>query len=194
MTGLLGHLGLKQEENVYLGARGRNFYLFPGSGLFKKRPRWVVAAELVETSRLYARTVARIEPEWVEGLAGPLLRRSYAEPHWEKRSAQVTATERVTLYGLPIIAGRRVNYGPLDPALAREIFIRQALVAGEFHSKALFLQHNRQLLAELEELEIRARRDLMADEEALYRFYDERIAEGIYRSDGRRGSAVSLLR
>lgn len=180
LTGLLGHLGLKQEENVYLGARGRNFYLFPGSGLFRKRPRWVAAAELVETSRVYARTVARIEPEWVEGLAGPLLKRSYAEPHWEKRSAQVAATERVTLYGLPIVPGRRVNYGPLDPGLAREIFIRQALVAGEFHCQAPFFRHNRQLLAELEELEVRARRDLTADEEALYRFYAERIPEGIY--------------
>ena len=180
LTGLLGHLGLKQEENAYLGARGRNFYLFPGSGLFKKRPRWVAAAELVETARLYARTVARIEPEWVEGLAEHLLKRSYAEPHWEKRSAQVAAFERVTLYGLPIIANRRVNYGPLDPALAREVFIRHALVEGEFHCKAPFFQHNRQLLAELEELEIRARRDLTADEEALYRFYDARIPEGIY--------------
>ncbi|MFZ1324448.1 MAG: ATP-dependent RNA helicase HrpA, partial [Candidatus Contendobacter sp.] len=180
LTGLLGHLGLKQEENAYLGARGRNFYLYPGSGLFKKRPRWVAAAELVEATRLYARTVARIEPEWVEGLAEHLLKRSYAEPHWEKRSAQVAAIERVTLYGLPIIANRRVNYGPLDPALAREVFIRHALVEGEFHCKAAFFQHNRQLLAELEELEIRARRDLTADEEALYRFYDARIPEGIY--------------
>ncbi len=180
LTGLLGHLGLKQEENAYLGARGRNFYLFPGSGLFKKRPRWVVAAELVETTRLYARTVARIEPEWVEGLAGHLLKRSYAEPHWEKRAAQVAAFERVTLYGLPIIAKRRVNYGPLDPVSAREIFIRQALVGGEFQCQARFFQHNRQLLAELEELEIRARRDLAADEETLFRFYDERIPEGVY--------------
>ena len=180
LTGLLGHLGLKQEENAYLGARGRNFYLFPGSGLFKKRPRWVVSAELVETSRLYARTVARIEPEWVEGLAGHLLKRSYAEPHWEKRPAQVSALERVTLYGLPIIANRRVHYGPLDPALAREIFIRQALVEGEFQCRAPFFAHNRQLLAELAELEVRARRDLAADEEALYRFYAERIPEGIY--------------
>ncbi len=180
LTGLLGHLGLKQEEHAYLGARGRNFYLFPGSGLFKKRPRWVMAAEVVETSRLYARSVARIEPDWVESLAGPLLKRSYAEPHWEKRSAQVTALERVTLYGLPIIVGRRVNYGPLDPALSRQIFIRQALVQGEFHCKAPFFQHNRQLLEELAELETRARRDLVADEEALYRFYDERIPEGIY--------------
>jgi len=180
LTGLLGHIGLKQEENAYLGARGRNFYLFPGSGLFKKRPRWVAAAELVETSRLYARTVARIEPEWVESLAGHLLKRSYAEPHWEKRSAQVTALERVTLYGLPLISHRRVNYGPLDPALAREIFIRHALVAGDFHCKAPFFQHNRELLAELEELEVRARRDLAADEEALYQFYEARIPEGIY--------------
>ncbi|MCP5159506.1 MAG: ATP-dependent RNA helicase HrpA [Gammaproteobacteria bacterium] len=180
LTGLLGHLGLKQEEHAYLGARGRNFYLFPGSGLFKKRPRWVMAAELVETTRLYARTVARIEPAWVEDLAGPLLKRSYAEPHWEKRSAQVTATERVTLYGLPIVAARRVNYGALDPALAREIFIRQALVAGEFHCKAPFFQHNQQLLAELAELETRARRDLVADEETLYGFYDTQIPENIY--------------
>ncbi len=180
LTGLLGHLGFKQEDNAYLGARGRNFYLFPGSGLFKKRPRWVVAAELVETSRLYARTVARIEPEWVEGLAGHLLKRSYAEPHWEKRSAQVTATERVTLYGLPIIAQRRIHYGPLDPTLARELFIRQALVEGEFHCRAPFFARNRQLLAELEELEVRARRDLAADEETLYHFYAERIPEGIY--------------
>ena len=180
LTGLLGHLGLKQEEHAYLGARGRNFYLFPGSGLFKKRPRWVMAAEVVETSRLYARSVARIEPDWVEGLAGPLLKRSYAEPHWEKRRAQVAALERVTLYGLPIVVGRRVNYGPLDPGLSRQIFIRQALVQGEFHCKAPFFQHNRQLLEELAELETRARRDLVADEEALYRFYDARIPEGIY--------------
>ena len=180
LTGLLGHLGLKQEDNAYLGARGRLFYLFPGSGLFKKRPHWVTAAEVVETSRLYARTVARIEPEWVEGLAEHLLKRSYAEPHWEKRPAQVTAAERVTLYGLPIIANRRVHYGPLDPALARELFIRQALVAGEFHCNAPFFRHNRQLLAELEELEVRARRDLAADEETLYRFYAERIPEGVY--------------
>ncbi|MCB1771465.1 MAG: DUF3418 domain-containing protein, partial [Candidatus Competibacteraceae bacterium] len=137
-----------------------------------------------ETSRLYARTVAQIEPEWVENLAGPLLKRSYTEPHWEKRSAQVTATERVTLYGLPIVAGRRVNYGPLDPALARTLFIRQALVVGEFHCKAPFFQHNRQLLEELTELETRVRRDLTADEETLYRFYDERIPEGVYSGPG----------
>jgi ATP-dependent helicase HrpA len=180
LTGLLGHLGFKQEENIYLGARDRNFYLFPGSGLFKKRPRWVIAAELVETTRLYARTVAKIEPEWVEGLAGHLLKRSYAEPHWEKRAAQVAASERVTLYGLPIIAKRRVNYGPLDPALARQIFIRQALAQGDFDCKAQFFQHNRQLLEELAELETRARRNLTADEEGLYRFYEARIPEGIY--------------
>ena len=184
LTGLLGHLGLKQEEHAYLGAHGRHFFLFPGSGLFKKRPRWVMAAELVETTRLYARGVARIEPEWVEGLAGHLLKRSYAEPHWEKRSAQVAATERVTLYGLPIVAARRVNYGPLDPVLAREIFIRQALVAGEFHCRAPFFAHNRQLLAELAELETRARRDLAEDEEALYRFYDARLPAGIYSGPG----------
>ena len=180
LTGLLGHLGLKQEEQRYLGAHGRNFYLFPGSGLFKKRPRWVMATEMVETTRLYARTVASIETEWVEGLAGALLKRSYAEPHWEKRSAQVTAFERVTLYGLPIIAGRRVNYGALDAVLARQIFIREALVHGDFHCQAPFFKHNQQLLAELAELETRVRRDLVADEQALYDFYAAKIPEGIY--------------
>lgn len=181
LSGLLGHIGMKKlEEHAYLGARGHSFYLFPGSGLFKKRPRWVMAAELVETGRLYARSVAQIEVEWVESLAAPLLKRSYAEPHWEKRRAQVAALERVTLYGLPLVVGRRINYGPLDPDLSRQIFIRNALVQGEFRCTAPFFQHNQQLLAELAELETRMRRDLVADEEALYQFYDARIPSGIY--------------
>ncbi|PIE82871.1 MAG: ATP-dependent RNA helicase HrpA [Candidatus Contendobacter odensis] len=181
LTGLLGYLGLKRsQDQVYLGAHGRRVYLFPGSGLFRKRPRWVVAAEQVETSRLYARTVARIEPEWIEGLAGHLLKHHYSAPCWQKRHAQVAAVERVTLYGLPVVTNRRVNYGRLDPVVARELFIRYALVEGEFQCGAAFFRHNRQLLVELAELETRARRDLTADEEALYRFYDERIPEKIY--------------
>ena len=124
----------KQREHAYLGSARPEFLSVPRSGLFKKRPRWVMAAEVVETSRLFARTVAH-RAGMVERLAGPLLKHSHAEPHWEKRIAQVSATERVTLYGLPVVAGRRVNYGPFDPVLAREIFIRHALVEGEFHPR-----------------------------------------------------------
>lgn len=181
LAGLLGHLGLKQEDRSWLGARSRKFYLFPGSGLFRREPKWVMAAEVVETSRVYARTVAEIEPGWVESVAGHLLRRSYSDPHWEKRPAQVAAVERVTLYGLPIVAGRRINYGPIDPVTARELFIRQALVRQEFDCQAPFFQHNRALIAEVEELEAKARRrDVLVDEETLYRFYDERLPADIY--------------
>ncbi|HXH03389.1 MAG TPA: ATP-dependent RNA helicase HrpA [Candidatus Competibacteraceae bacterium] len=180
LTGLLGQIGLRQEDG-YLGARSRRFHLFPGSGLYRKQPKWLVAAELVETSRVYARNAARIEPEWIEPLAGHLVKRSYAEPHWEKRPAQVAALETVTLYGLPIVSGRKVNYGPIDPKRARELFIRHALVEGEFHCNAPFFRHNRGLLVEVEELESKTRRrDLQLDPEELYRFYDERIPEGIY--------------
>ena len=181
LTGLLGNLGIKQEDQSWLGARNRRFYIFPGSGLFKKGPKWLIAAELVETARLYARTVAKIDPDWIEPAARHLVRRSYSEPHWEKRVAQVAATERVTLYGLPIVVGRRVNYGPLDPVAAREIFIRHALVEQEFHCKAPFFQHNRELLLEMEELEAKARRrDIRVDEAVLYHFYEERVPAGIY--------------
>jgi ATP-dependent helicase HrpA len=185
LTGLLGHVGVKQEDQSWLGTRNRKFYIFPGSGLFKKGPQWLMAAELVETTRLYARTVAKIDPSWIEMLAGHLLRRSYSEPHWEKRSAQVAAFEQVTLYGLPIVAGRKVNYGPIDPVTAREIFIRHALVQQEFHCKAPFFIHNRRLLAEAEELEAKARRrDLLVTEEVLFDFYDQRLPAGIYSGPG----------
>ena len=185
LAGLLGHLGVKQEDPSWLGARNRRFYIFPGSGLFKKGPKWVMAAELVETTKLYARTVARIDPAWIEALAGHLLKRSYSEPHWEKRTAQVAATERVTLYGLPIVAGRKVNYGPIDPVLSRELFIRHALVQQEFHCQAPFFLHNRQLLAEAEELESKGRRrDLLVAEEVLFEFYDRRLPTGIYSGPG----------
>ncbi|TCO83169.1 ATP-dependent helicase HrpA [Plasticicumulans lactativorans] len=181
LTGLLGQVGLRQEDGAYLGARGRSFHVFPGSGLARKPPRWVMAAEIVETAKIYARTCARIEPEWIEPLAGHLLKRSYSEPHWEKRAAQVAAKERVTLYGLPVVVGRRVNYGPLDPALARQLFIRHALVERDFTCGAAFFHDNAALIAAIEALETKARRrDVLVDEEDLYRFYDARIPAGIY--------------
>ncbi len=183
LSGLLGHVGQRAQgrERDYLGARNSRFHLFPGSVLFKSRPAWVMAAELVETSRLYARVAARIQPEWIERLAGHLVRRSYSEPHWQARRGQVGAYEKVTLYGLPIVPRRRVNYGPIDPKTSRELFIRFGLVEGELHTRAPFWRHNQRLIAELHEEEAKARRrDILVDEEALYAFYDQRIPEGIY--------------
>ena len=183
LSGLLSHIGHRAQgkERDYLGARNSRFHIFPGSGLFKSRPKWVMAAELVETSRLYARMVARIEPEWAERLGGHLVRRSYSEPHWQARRGQVGAYEKVTLYGLPIVPRRRVNYGPIDPQTAREIFIRFGLVEGDIRTRAPFWRHNRTLIAELHEQEAKARRrDILVDEEAIYAFYDARIPQGIY--------------
>jgi len=181
LSGLLGNIGMRQDEQTWLGARQRKFYIFPGSGLFKRGPKWLMAAELVETRKLYARTVAKIDPAWVEPLAEHLLKRSYAEPHWEKKPAQVAAKERVTLYGLPIVAGRRVNFGPIDPELSRELFIQHALVEGDFYCKAEFFKHNQALVAELAELEEKTRRrDLLVTEQAVFDFYEQRIPAGIY--------------
>ena len=177
LAGLLSHIGLKDaEKHEYLGARGAKFAIFPGSALFKKPPRWVMAAELVETSRLWGRVAARIEPEWVEPLAQHLVKRSYSEPHWEKKQAAVMAYEKVTLYGVPLVAARKVNYGRIDPALSRELFIRHALVEGDWQTHHPFFQDNRALLDEVEELEHRARRrDILVDDETLFDFYDQRI-------------------
>ena len=181
LAGLLGNLAFQVEPNEYLGARNVKFSLFPGSGLAKHKPKWLVAAELVETGRRYLRTAAAVEPGWVESLAQHLVRRSYTEPHWEKKRAQVVAFERVTLYGLALVTRRRVNFGPLDPDTSRQLFIRHALVRGQFNTQAGFAQHNRQLLAELEQLEARARRrDLLVDEEELYRFFDERLPAQVF--------------
>ncbi|MCB1735640.1 MAG: ATP-dependent RNA helicase HrpA [Gammaproteobacteria bacterium] len=181
LTGLLGNVGLRDEQDVYVGARNVRFAIFPGSTQRKARPKWLMSAELLETSRLFAHTVAKIQPEWVEQLAGSLLKRSYSEPHWEQRPAQVAAFERVTLYGLPLVEKRRVNYGRIDPKTAREIFIREALVQGAFQTRAPFFAHNRMLIAEIEDLEARARRrDLLADEEALFDFYDRLVPEQVY--------------
>ncbi|MBU9281835.1 ATP-dependent RNA helicase HrpA [Burkholderia multivorans] len=182
LTGLLGNLGLKADDDPhYLGARGIKFYLWPGSALAKKAGRWVMAAELIETSRLYARCLAKIEPEWVEKVGAHLLKKSLSEPHWEKRPAQVSAFERATLYGLPIYHRRRVAFGRQDPARARELFIRGALVDGEFDTKLPFFAHNRKLLADIEQLEHKSRRqDVLVDDELIYAFYDHAIPAGIH--------------
>ncbi|GIH20603.1 ATP-dependent helicase [Rugosimonospora africana] len=177
LPGLLSHIGLKDPETrEYLGARNAKFAIFPGSALFKKQPRWVMAAELVETSRLWARMVARVDPQWIEEHAGHLVKRTYSEPHWERKQAAVLAYERVTLYGLPIVVGRKVNYGRIDPPLSRELFIRNALVEGDWQTHHQFFHENRELREDVEDLEHRARRrDILVDDETLFDFYDRRI-------------------
>ncbi len=177
LAGLLSHIGLKDAtKKEYAGARGARFAVSPGSALFKKPPAWVMAGELVETTRLWARVVARIEPEWVEGLAGHLVKRSYSEPHWEMKRGAVVAYEKVTLYGVPIVAARKVGYGRIDPVLSRELFIRHALVEGDWRTQHRFFHDNRELLKDVEDLEHRARRrDILVDDETLFDFYDERI-------------------
>lgn len=181
LAGLLSHIGLFDvEKREYGGARGARFAVFPGSGLFKKPPRWVMSAELVETSRLWARINAKIEPEWVEPLAGHLTKRSYSEPHWEKKAGAVLAYEKVTLYGMPVVAQRKVNYGRIDPGLCRELFIRNALVEGDWETHHRFFAENRKLLSEVEELENRARRrDILVDDQTLFDFYDERLPDDV---------------
>ncbi len=181
LSGLLGNIAMKTAEREYTGARNLKLELFPGSVLVKKRPKWIMAAELVETGKRYARTLAAIEPRWVEPLAPGLVKRSHGEPHWEKKAGQVVARERVTLYGLPIVTQRRVNYGPIDPVLSRELFIREALVAGQLETPGRFMAHNRALVAEVLELEARARRrDLLVSEDELYAFYDARLPADIH--------------
>ncbi|WP_462054559.1 ATP-dependent RNA helicase HrpA [Vibrio cholerae] len=177
LVGLLSHIGIKdQEKNEYHGARNARFNIFPASGLFKKQPKWVMSAELVETSKLWARVVAKIEPDWIEPLAKHLIKRSYSEPHWSKKNAAVMAYEKVMLYGIPIVPKRLVNYGTIDPVLSREIFIRSALVEGDWETKHAFFKQNRALLAEVEELEHKSRRrDILVDDEELFQFYDQRV-------------------
>jgi ATP-dependent helicase HrpA len=181
LAGLLSHIGLKDAaKHDYLGARNARFGIFPGSALFKKQPRWVMAAELVETTRLWGRIVARIEPDWIEPLAEHLVRRTYSEPRWEKKRGAVMASERVTLLGVPIVVDRAVNYGRIDPQVARELFIRHALVQREWESRHKFLARNAELLEEVEELEHKARRrDIVVDEETLFQFYDERVGQDV---------------
>ncbi|GAA2379159.1 ATP-dependent RNA helicase HrpA [Catellatospora methionotrophica] len=181
LAGLLSHIGMHDpEKRDFIGARNARFSLFPGSSLFKKSPKWVMAAELVETSRLWGRIAAKIEPEWAESLAEHLVKRQYSEPHWEKKQAAVLAYEKVTLYGIPIVAKRKVNFGRIDPALSRELFIRHALVDGDWETHHEFFHANRDLLAEVEELEHRVRRrDILVDDGTLFDFYDERLPADI---------------
>ncbi|MBT1610690.1 ATP-dependent RNA helicase HrpA [Curtobacterium poinsettiae] len=177
LSGLLSQIGLRdREKRDYLGSRNTRFVVFPGSVLAKKQPDAVMAAELVETSRLFARTVGRIDPAWVEPLAGDLLKRTYGEPHWEKKQGAVVAYERVTLFGVPIVQRRRVQYSRIDPEHSRELFIRHALVEGEWESQQAFDRANRKLRKELEQLEERTRRrDILLNDENVYEFYDARI-------------------
>lgn len=178
LAGLLSHIGFKQENKEFLGARNRRFNIFPASALFKKPPKWVMAAELVETTKLYARMLARIEPEWAEPLAADLVKRTYLEPSWHKKRAQVVATEQVSLYGLLIVPKRLVHYGVIDPQISHQIFIRAALVEGDFDTKGAFYKHNQSLLAQIETLEAKSRRkDLLVDEDTLYDFYADKFIE-----------------
>jgi ATP-dependent helicase HrpA len=180
-AGLLGNVGMKDEpDGNYTGARGIKFWVHPGSGV-RKPGRWIVAAELVETTRLFGRTVASIDPAWLEDLGEHLLQRHRERPHWEKGRAQVVALERGTLYGLPVYANRRVHYGPLDPVLAREIFFRSALVEGDYDTRAPFFAHNRRLVAEIERMEHKSRRpDILVDDELVFAWYDSRVPQGIH--------------
>ena len=177
LSGLLSHIGLKEaEKQQYLGARNAHFAIFPNSVLFKKQPKWVMAAELVETSKLWGRMVAEIEPEWIEPLAEHLTKKSYSEPRWSKSRGAVIADEKVTLYGVPIVAARPVNYGAIDPTVSREIFIQSALVEGDWNTKHKFFKENQRLVREVEELEHKSRRrDILVDDRTLFEFYDQRI-------------------
>ena len=178
LSGYLSHVALKKEKNVYTAAKGRQAMIFPGSGIFNKGGAWIVASELVQTSRLFARTAANINPEWLEEIGRHLCKYSWSEPHWEKSRGQVTAFEKATLYGLTIVERRKVSFGRINPKEAREIFIRSALVEGELSGRHGFLDHNRELVAKIEELESKTRRrDLLVDSEVLFQFYDERLAE-----------------
>jgi ATP-dependent helicase HrpA len=181
LSGLLSHFGMyDSEKREYVGARTARFAVVPGSSLFKKPPRWVMAAELVETSRLWGRVAARIEPEWAESLAPHLVKRGYSEPHWSKEQGAVLAYEKVTLYGIPIVAQRKVNYGRIDPELSRELFIRHALVEGEWKTHHRFFQENRKLLDEISELENRARRrGIVVTEDTIFAFYDQRVGKEV---------------
>ncbi len=184
LSGLLGNIGSKSEEaGGYQGARDIRFQIHPGSRLVKKAGRWIVAAELVETTRLYARCVARIDPRWLEKAGAHLIRRAWSDPRWDKKAGQVVANERATLYGLQIYSGRRVHYGKIDPVHAREIFIRQALIAGDIDTGLPFLRHNRQLAASIEKLEHQTRRpDILVDDELIYAFYDKQLPEDVHQT------------
>ncbi|WP_140918777.1 ATP-dependent RNA helicase HrpA [Limnobaculum xujianqingii] len=184
LSGLLSHIGQKDmDKHEFTGARNARFSIFPGSGLFKKLPKWVMVAELVETTRLWGRIAARLEPEWIEPLAQHLIKHAYSDPHWEKAQGAVIASEKVTLFGLPIVNERKVQYGAIDPVLSRELFIRHALVEGEWQTRHPFFKANLRLMSEVEELENKSRRrDILVDDETLFNFYERRIGEEVVSS------------
>lgn len=183
LSGLLSQVGHKTEEGDFLGARQRRFWVHPSSVIGRKKPNWLMAAELVETTKLFARMVAKIEPDWIEPLAGHLIKKNHFEPHWEKKRGQVVAYEQVTLYGLIVVGRRPVHYGPVDPPAARELLIREGLVRGEINSRARALSANRELLERMDELEAKARRrDILADEETLFAYYDARLPADVYQT------------
>lgn len=182
LAGLLGNVGCKSDdEEWYLGARGIKFWRHPGAHLSKKPGRWLIAAELVETTRLFGRGLAGVEPGWIEAIAGPLLKKQMLEPHWEKKAADVVALERATLYGIVLYNNRRVSFGRIDPKAAREIFIREALVAGEWETKLPFLAHNQKLVRQVQELEHKSRRqDVLVDDELIHAFYDQQLPADVH--------------
>ena len=184
LAGLLGNVGVKSDEDdSYLGARGIRFHRHPGVNLSKKPGRWIVAAELVETTRLYGRGIANIDPKWLEQVGGHLLKTQLLDPHWEKKAGQVVALERATLYGLVIYANRRIDFGTIDPVAAREIFIREALVAGEWETKLPFAAANRKLIAQVEELEHKSRRqDVLVDDELIQAFYEQQVPAEVHNA------------
>ncbi|MDV5390427.1 ATP-dependent RNA helicase HrpA [Shewanella xiamenensis] len=183
LSGLLSHIGFKDNNNEYLGARNRKFFVFPGSPLAKKGPKWIMAAELTETSKLFARCCAKIEPEWLEPLAAHLIKKNHLEPHFEAKQGSVIAFENQVLYGLTVVHRRRVQYGPINPVEAREIFIRSALAEGQLQTKEAFFIANQKLLEDVEALEHKSRRrDILVDEQVLMDFYEPRIPEGIYNA------------
>ena len=204
LSGLLSQIGQKSEDGDYLGARQRRFWIHPSSVIGRKKPAWIMTAELVETTKLFARMVAKIEPDWIEPLAGHLIKKNHFEPHWEKRRGQVVAYEQVTLYGLIVVGRRPVHFGPVDPVASRELFIRDGLVRGEINSRAKCLAANRELLERLDELEAKARRrDILADEETLYAFYEARIPaeihqaatfESWYKTEGAKNPQLLIMR
>ena len=207
LSGLLGNIGCKLEtegaSGEYLGARGIKFYPHPGAHLVKKPGRWIVAAELVETTRLFGRGIAAIEPQWLEQVGGHLLKKQLLDPHWEKKIAEVTALERATLYGIVVYSGRRVNFGRVDMVAARDIFIREALVAGQWETKLPFLEANQKLIKQVEDLEHKARRqDVLVDEELIFAFYDQQLPadvcsgysfENWYREEVKKSPKLLLL-
>ncbi len=204
LAGLLGNIGLKSDEDDwYLGARGIRFYRHPGAHLSKKPGRWIVAAELVETTRLFGRGIAAIEPQWLPGIAAHVIKTQLLEPHWEKKAAEVIALERATLYGIPIYHNKRVPYARVDPAGAREIFIREALVAGEWETRLPFVAANRRTISEVQELEHKARRqDVLVDEDLIHAFYDQQLPVDVhsgamlerwYRDEAKRRPRLLML-